>query len=101
MDSRRRRTGARFAHKVETEKGLRLTLYVGAAYEHEFDGKARATANGDSIDSLEVKGATGIGELGLTYKPSDASGFSMDFGAQGYADKREGVSGNLQVKFEF
>jgi outer membrane autotransporter protein len=101
VDSHRWRTGARFAHSVDTEKGLRFTPYVGAAYEQEFGSKARAAANGNSIDSPDVKGGTGIGELGFSFKSSAISGFSMDLGVQGYIGKREGVSGSFQVKFEF
>ena len=47
------------------------------------------------------QGDTGVGELGLTIKPVKDSGFSMDLGVQGYTGVREGVSGSLQLKFEF
>lgn len=100
-DSHRWRSGAKFAHSLKTESGLFFTPYGGAAYEHEFDSKAEATANGKGVDSPDVKGGTGIGELGLAFKPSEYSGFSVDLGMQGYVGKREGVGGNLQVKFEF
>jgi hypothetical protein len=42
-----------------------------------------------------------MGELGLTWKPSKTLPLSFDLGVQGYAGKREGVAGSLQVKFEF
>ncbi|MDL2271948.1 autotransporter outer membrane beta-barrel domain-containing protein [Desulfovibrio sp. OttesenSCG-928-I05] len=101
MDSHRWRTGAKFSHALATDSGLVFTPYVGAAYEHEFDSKARATANGDAIDAPDVKGGTGIGELGFSFKPSATSGFSVDLGMQGYTGKREGVGGSFQLKFEF
>ena len=101
MDSHRWRTGARFAHILDTESGLRFTPYVGAAYEHEFDSEAKATSNGDSIDAPDVKGGTGMGELGFSFKPSATSGLSLDLGMQGYTGKREGVGGSFQIKFEF
>ena len=101
MDSHRWQGGARFAYAVDTESGLRFTPYVGAAYEHEFDSEAKATSNGDSIDAPDVKGGTGIGELGFSFKPSATSGLSLDLGVQGYTGKREGVGGSFQIKFEF
>jgi hypothetical protein len=44
---------------------------------------------------------TGMGELGLSLKPSKTLPLSFDLGVQGYVGKREGVTGSLQVKFEF
>ena len=78
-----------------------FTPYVGAAFDYEFDSKARGNVNGRGIDSPDIKGATGMGELGLAFKPSANSGLSLDLGVQGYTGKREGVSGSLQLKFEF
>ena len=96
-DSHRLRGGARFAYAVNEW----VSPYVGAAYEHELDGKARATTNGFGIDAPDLKGGTGIGEIGLTFKPSATTPLSFDLGLQGYVGKREGVTGSLQIKFEF
>ena len=101
MDSHRWRTGARLSHEMTSGKGLVFTPYIGAAYEHEFDGKAKATAYGYSMDAPDLKGGTGIGELGFSFKPSADSGFSLDLGVQGYTGVREGVTGSFQAKFEF
>ena len=97
VDSHRWRTGARFAYAINEY----VAPYAGAYYDHEFDGKARASTNGYKIDAPDLKGGTGVGELGLTIKPVKDSGFSMDFGVQGYTGVREGVSGSLQLKLEF
>jgi outer membrane autotransporter protein len=96
-DSSRLRGGARLAYAV-TEH---VRPYIGAAYEHEFDGKARASTHGYSIKAPELEGGTGIGELGLTLTPSASLPLSFDLGAQGYTGTREGVSGSLQLRFEF
>lgn len=101
MDSHRWRAGAKFSHAFATDSGMSFTPYFGAAYEREFDSKARATVNGKSIDAPAVKGGTGIGELGFSFKPSAKSGLSLGLGMQGYTGKREGVGGSFQVKFEF
>ncbi|MDL2267457.1 autotransporter outer membrane beta-barrel domain-containing protein [Desulfovibrio sp. OttesenSCG-928-G15] len=101
MNSHRWRAGAKFSHAFATDSGMAFTPYFGAAYEREFDSKARATANGKSIDAPAIKGGTGIGELGFSFKPSAKSGLSLGLGMQGYTGKREGVGGSFQVKFEF
>ena len=49
-----------------------------------------------------MRGSTGIGEIGLTFKPSQSTiPLSLDLGVQGYVGKREGVTGSLQLRFEF
>jgi hypothetical protein len=48
-----------------------------------------------------LRGSTGIGELGLTLKPSKNLPLSFDLGVQGYTGKREGMTGSLQINFEF
>jgi outer membrane autotransporter protein len=97
VDSSRLRFGTRFAYAANEY----ISPYIGAAYEHEFDGKARATANGFAIDAPSLRGDTGIGELGLSLKPSPSLPLSFDLGVQGYVGKREGVTGSLQARWEF
>jgi len=96
-DSSRLRLGGRFAYAVNEF----VSPYIGAAWEHEFDGKAKATTYGYSIDAPSIRGSTGIGELGLSLTPSKNLPLSIDLGVQGYTGKREGVTGSLQLRFEF
>ncbi|MDR2604277.1 MAG: autotransporter domain-containing protein [Desulfovibrio sp.] len=95
VDSHRLRGGGRFAYAVNEF----VSPYIGAAYEHEFDGKAKASTYGYAIDSPDMTGGTGIGEVGLTVKTGSI--VSFDLGAQGYTGAREGVTGSLQLKIEF
>ena len=97
VDSHRVRLGGRFAYAVNEY----ISPYIGAAFEHEFDGRARASTYGYSIDTVKLEGGTGIGELGLTVKPSKELPLSFDLGVQGYAGKREGVTGSMQIRWEF
>ncbi|MDR0238788.1 MAG: autotransporter outer membrane beta-barrel domain-containing protein, partial [Deltaproteobacteria bacterium] len=97
VDSHRLRLGGRFAYAINEH----VSPYIGAAYEREFDGKARATTYGYDLQSPSMKGDTGIGELGLILKPSRELPLSFDLGVQGYVGKREGVTGSLQIRFEF
>lgn len=96
-DSSRLRLGSRFSHIVQES----ITFYAGAAYEHEFDGEARASTNGYEIKAPSMRGNTGIGELGFIYRPLPSLPLSFDLAIQGYTGKREGATGSLQVKYEF
>ncbi|MDR1062626.1 MAG: autotransporter outer membrane beta-barrel domain-containing protein, partial [Azoarcus sp.] len=95
VDSHRLRVGARLDWNVTDS----LSPYVGLAYEHEFDGEAKATAYGQAIDAPELKGGTGIGELGLSFKAGNA--VTLDVGVQGYTGKRDGATGSLKLKIAF
>jgi outer membrane autotransporter protein len=75
--------------------------YVGAAYEWEFDGKARALAYGYPIKTPSTRGGTASGELGLSITPSSSVPFSIDLGVQGYTGKKEGVRGSVFFNYVF
>jgi outer membrane autotransporter protein len=97
MVSSRLRFGGRFTYTVNEY----FSPHIGTAIEYEFNGKARATTNGFDIAAPSMRGNTGIGELGLLFKPSLTVPLSFDLGLQGYTGKKEGVTGTFQVKFEF
>lgn len=97
VDSQRLRAGARLSHDLTSN----IRPYVGAAWDHEFAGSARSTVNGQSVAAPSLAGDTGVGEVGLVWKPVEDSGFSVDLGAQGYVGMRQGWSGALQLKYEF
>jgi hypothetical protein len=48
-----------------------------------------------------LNGDTGIGELGLVVAPSKGLPVSCDVGIQGYVGERQGVTGSLQIRYEF
>ena len=81
--------------------GHGIKTYVGLAYEHEFSGSARANYSGEAIAAPSIKGGTGIGEIGLVYKPSGKSTFSMDVGLNAYVGKRQGIGGGFKFNWGF
>jgi outer membrane autotransporter protein len=97
VDSHRLRVGGRFAYALDDF----ISPYIGAAFEHDFGGEAEAVTNGYAVSAPTLRGSTGAGEIGVTVRPAAASPFSVDFGIQGYTGKREGLTGNLQLKFIF
>jgi outer membrane autotransporter protein len=99
-DSHRLRLGARYSHELNAS-GMVFKPYVGAAYEYEFDGETGGTTYGLDMDKPELKGSTGMGELGVTFQPTADSSFTFDLGVQGYTGVREGVSGSFMLKYKF
>lgn len=97
-DSLRWRTGVRF----ETAVAERFRPYVGAAYEHEFDGEIEATTYGMAIDAPSLEGGTGIGEVGLRAENLlDAGSLSLDLGMQGFVGQREGLGIQCRLRWLF
>ena len=78
-----------------------ITPYIGVAWEHEFDGESSATTNNLPILEPDLRGDTGIGEIGLTITPSETIPLTVDLGVTGYVGTREGISGSLLVKWTF
>ncbi|GHU08930.1 hypothetical protein AGMMS50225_08530 [Betaproteobacteria bacterium] len=96
VDSQRTRLGTKFHHALTPK----TTAWIGAAWEHEYDGKANASIYGYKLDAPTLKGDTALLELGLTLTPAE-KGWSLDVGVQGYAGKREGVTGNVKAGYRF
>ncbi len=81
---------------TEQNQGL-VAFGVGQGGTSQYDTGSHINVDGFSM----LTGGTGIGELGLAVKPVQDSGFSFDLGVQGYTGVREGVTGSMQLKFEF
>ncbi len=96
-DSQRVRGGAHLSYDLSPT----CVPYVGAAYEHEFDAEAGADVYGYAIDAPDLRGGTGIGEVGLTFTPMEGIAFSADLGVQGYTGTREGAGGTLRLRWDF
>ena len=94
VNSLRLRAGARYAKEAKAKN----SFYLGLAYEHEFNGRARGSANGSAIDAPEMKGGTGIGEVGLAVKGGRGQ---ADIRLEGYAGKRKGVGFGAEFKWFF
>ncbi|MDR3158546.1 MAG: hypothetical protein LBU11_05970, partial [Zoogloeaceae bacterium] len=76
-------------------------FYLGAAWEREYDGKAKASAHGYRLPTPGLAGNTGFAEAGFTLNPTSAKPLTLDVGLQGYTGKREGVTGSLRMNYAF
>ena len=97
ITSSRTRLGARYSYQA-TEH---VSAYIGAAWEHEFEGVSDSSVFSYDIDSPKIRGDSGCGEMGLRFTPTDDLPLTVDIGVQGYAGKKEGVTGSLFVQYEF
>ncbi|MDR3214436.1 MAG: hypothetical protein LBT71_11045 [Azoarcus sp.] len=97
VNSQRLRLGG----KVTWSASSQVDIFAGAAWEHEFDGDAKAKVYGRSISAPSLEGDSGIGELGVVIRPSINSPLSIAAGVQGYGGDRRGVTGSLQLKYGF
>lgn len=97
INSHRWQLGARLNHKANAI----TTVRTGLAYQYEFDGEAKGTAAGLSIDAPSMKGGSAILELGVTIAPKKDSGAAFDISLQGYAGKTKGLTGSVQTTWKF
>ena len=96
VDSRRLRLGMR----LDVTLFDTLTPYVGAAWEHEYSGTARAVAQDFSIPDASLKGDSGLFELGLSMEPASGP-LVFDVAFQGSTGERDGLGGHLSVLYRF
>lgn len=97
VDSLRTRLGARYSYAIDTN----FSAYIGAAWEHEFDAEADGRYRGTKIwDSPDNEGSSGLGEIGVTFKP-DESPVSFELAGFGSVGQNEGGGAQFSVKFEF
>lgn len=96
VKSSRMKLGLRWNHQVNKYN----TLYLGGAWQYEFDGSARATYEGEAAPSPSVKGSTGIFELGWKTK-SSKGGFETGLGLTGSIGKQEGIGMNAYFQWNF
>ncbi len=90
------RVGARYILKRN-----KWNFYAGAAYEHEFDGKANGTADGVAIRGADTSGGSFRGELGATMTPGEDSPWKLDLNVTGFAGKKQGFTGGVSVALMF
>ncbi|MDR0716416.1 MAG: autotransporter outer membrane beta-barrel domain-containing protein, partial [Azoarcus sp.] len=97
VNSHRARVGA----TLRRDLSQRAKLHAGLAWEHEFDGKAKASIHGYRLDTPETAGSSGVLDVGLSFTPSPGGPLTLDISAQGYAGKRKGGTGSVRVNYSF
>jgi outer membrane autotransporter protein len=88
-NSVRLRLGTRYGKGM----GGKASFFFGLAVEREFDGRLKGRIDGIGIAVPDMKGTSGIIELGVAGKPSGK--WSFEAAAQGLAGKRRGLGASL------
>lgn len=97
LDSHRLQGGARFHY----EAAPTVRPYAGVGYEWECSGTSRAVTYGNEMAAPSLRGGTGTLEAGVVFRVTEEKPVFLDLGVKGYAGKREGVSGNIQMRMAF
>ncbi|WP_202108215.1 autotransporter outer membrane beta-barrel domain-containing protein [Succinivibrio dextrinosolvens] len=100
IDSWRSRVGTRAGYTLNDK----VDLYTGVAWEHEFNGDAKAkiihsTLSYD-VPSPSTRGNSAVIDFGVAFN-SIKPGLTLGAEVTGYIGKRQGLSGSLQAKYEF
>jgi hypothetical protein len=85
--------------KLSRKINVKFAPYAALAFEREYDGTVHASTGRYGFEAPSLKGNTGIGELGFTWKPKPR--WTIDLGVQGYWGKREGVAATLRFKYQW
>jgi hypothetical protein len=98
------RIGARL--RPSSQNGL-FKGYIGLAWDHEHDGKAKGRISGPGVPPDEIRqapdlsGSSAFADAGISFKPATESMYSIDLGVFGLMGNRDGFGGSLDLKFEF
>jgi hypothetical protein len=74
----------------------KVVPYVGLGYEYEFLGKSKGKVEGVELKEIDLKGGSGIGEIGVSSVMGD---ININISGRGYIGVREGVEGMLKVGY--
>lgn len=96
-DSLRLRIGGRWNYTASDF----VSYYAGLGYEYEFDGEASGFTNGLALGDEDLTGGSGVAELGISFKPSKNSPFSLELNLAGFTGEREGFRGGVEAVYTF
>ena len=93
--SNRIKAGAKGEYKISET----IKPYLALSYDYELSGDINAKIEGYEVEAPSLNGGTLSGGLGLNTKIAEK--LTLDLSANVYSGVREGVTGNLQVKYQF
>ena len=95
-DSHRIRIGTKYAKTSGA-----FMPYAGVAWEYEFDGKEGGQIIGYTMKDIDLGGSTVIGELGVSWFPTNRDNLRLNVGVEGFAGNREGVMATARLNYRF
>ena len=108
ITSSRARFGLRYTKALtNNESGGWVKGYLGAAYEYEFDTKAKANAgftgeaSRGNFKGTDDSGGSAMLELGVKFQPAKNSPWNLDFALQGFGGHTKSIGLKLTTIYQF
>ena len=101
VSSTRSLIGVRYKKNIDDQN----QIYAGVAWQHEFQGDAKATiysnltGQGYSVPAPTLKGDSGMVELG--YKVKASSDLDIELNVSGWFGRQQGITGSAGFKWYF
>jgi len=89
----------KFGAKGEYKINETIRPYLSLSYDYELSGDVNAKIEGSDTESPSLNGGTFSAGLGASAKVTEK--LTLNLSAQVYSGVKEGVTGNLQVKYSF
>ena len=97
VDNGKFRLGYRLTSRVSNVS----RLYSGLAYQYEFTGGTCASYKGYKTPSEEIKGSSGMLELGWQIKANRKVPWLLDLNVTGWVGQEQGVTATAKMKKDF
>ena len=91
----------RIGYRLTTRVSNLSKIYTGLAYQYEFNGSTSAKYKNFTTTEAEIKGSSGMLELGWQMHNQKESAWLVDFNVTGWAGVQKGVIGSVKVKKSF
>lgn len=91
----------RIGYRLTTRVSGFSKLYTGLAFQYEFNGGTSAKYKNYSTAESEVKGASGMLELGWQLHANKKSAWVVDFNVTGWTGLQKGLIGSAKIKKSF
>lgn len=86
---------------LDGQLGQNLSWKLGAAWEHEFDGKGNASQYGQSLTPWTMKGDSAVMQVQATFVPASFKNVKFDTSVEGRVGDTQGVLGRVGVRYDF
>lgn len=91
----------RLGYRLTTRVSKISRLYTGLAYQYEFNGSTSGNYRSYTTPEADVKGSSGMLELGWQIKPNKNNYWMVDLNCTGWAGVQKGVTVTAKLKKSF
>ncbi|MBR4903750.1 MAG: autotransporter outer membrane beta-barrel domain-containing protein [Selenomonadaceae bacterium] len=91
----------KLGYRLTTRTSPISNIYTGLAFQYQFNGATAATYRGYTTPKAEIKGATGILELGWQIRPQKSHPWALDINFTGQIGLQKGIYASAGVKKAF